>query len=172
MLLIWTPSPLLAWISLWYRARVCDFSNFSLGIGLEFETFRISVSVSVSTLRLWRLQSRSQSQPWDFWNSSLGLENPTLVSLLSDSNLLYSILFYFTLVYSTLNYSTRLYTTLTWLYTLLNSTLNVITHGVVVWWFGLLWCFPIIIPTQYKLHWTELNWTTLGCGNNTLVFNP
>ena len=29
------------------------------------------------------------------------------------------------------------------------------------WWFGVgdvVWYYPIIIPTQFKLHWTELNW--------------
>ena len=42
-------------------------------------------------------------------------------------------------------------------------------HTRMVWGW---WCFLIIIPTQFKLHWTELNWTRLGCGSRRCSLIP
>ena len=44
----------------------------------------MKLTIIKSTLRLWLFQSGSQSQDWDGWKTSLHLEKPNLVSLLSD----------------------------------------------------------------------------------------
>jgi hypothetical protein len=56
----------------------------SLGLSLDIETETEKVSVSVSILRLRKVKSRSRSRQRD-WQSAytgLGLETPTLVSLI------------------------------------------------------------------------------------------
>jgi hypothetical protein len=68
-----------------------------LGLSLNIESETIKVSVSVSTLRLRKVKSRSRSRQRD-WQSAytgLGLETPTLVSLIPGCSNPLPIYFYF-----------------------------------------------------------------------------
>jgi hypothetical protein len=52
----------------------------SLGLSLDIETETEKVSVSI--LRLRKVKSRSQQRDWQSAYTGLGLETPTLVSLI------------------------------------------------------------------------------------------
>ena len=54
----------------------------SLGLSLDIETETEKVSVSVSILRLRKVKSRSRQRDWQSAYTGLGLETPTLVSLI------------------------------------------------------------------------------------------
>jgi hypothetical protein len=59
----------------------------SLGFSLDIENEIEKVFISVSILRLRNVKSRSRQQDWQSAYTGLGLEIPTLVSLIPDSKL-------------------------------------------------------------------------------------